>query len=334
MILHPAFKIALCLILVGTIIGLQLGLRHSQRNRGFANFVPSNQDAWTYTAPVYLFLLGSILSSYTFSVSTLEPFFAMHRSPQPARKSVIYSPLTQTDARLLVYAFRYRSVVGLCCAVIVLTIPFLKIVVSGLITTDSEPVQRSVLLAAVTTFNTTVDEKQDGTDNSELAKEILALSQIESYQFPLPSWTTAVGAVAQLDTVSLAQLIQSPNTTIKLPLEVMSAELENCGAFDDALHLVSNETVESPTVGGVMGSLTLPTRCGEDNSLPLFLPTLPGWFGRTYVPTFSSSPCGPYIFVYGRTQPTNASLIQDITVIQCSYTISTCALSIILLFKA
>jgi hypothetical protein len=214
----------------------------------------------------------------------------------------------------------------------VLTIPFLKIVVSGLITTESEPAQRSTLLAAVTTFNATVVEKQDGTDNSELAKQILALSQIESYQLPLPSWTTTVGAIAQLDTASLAQLIQSSNTTIKLPLEVMSAELDKCNAFDNALHLVGNETIESAAIG-VMGSLTLPTQCGED-SLPLFLPTLPGWFGRTYLPAFSSSPCGPYIFVYGRTQPTNASLIQDITVIQCSYTVSMCVFPIILLFKA
>ncbi|KAJ7716309.1 hypothetical protein B0H16DRAFT_1890221 [Mycena metata] len=332
MILHPVFKIALCLIVVGTIVGLQYGLRHSQSNRGFADFVPSNQNGWTYAAPAYLFLLGTILSSYTFSVSTLEPFFAMHQSPQPARKSVVYSPLTQTDARLLVYAFRYRSIVGLCCAAIVLTIPFLKIVVSGLITTDGEPAQRSALLAAVTTFNATVG---DGTNNSELATEILALSKIETYQLPLPSWTTAVGAIAQLDTASLRQLIQSSttfsfkegqliqlsNTTIKLPLEVMSAELEECTAFDDVLHLVqTNETAEFSGVG-VVGFLALP-QCGDDSPLSLLLPTLPGWFGRTYVSTSSSS-CRPYIFVYGRTQSQNASLIQDITAIQCSYTVST-----------
>ncbi|KAJ7913024.1 hypothetical protein B0H13DRAFT_2659818 [Mycena leptocephala] len=154
--------IALCLLVVGTIIGLQSAfaiasitedsqIRPVQSTRVDVRRSRVSLPPWDH------------FSSYTFSVSTLEPSSRCTAGHSP-HGIVIYSPVTQTDARLLVYAFRYRSIVGLCCAAI-----------------------RSTLLAAVTTFNATVVEKQDGTDNSELAKQILALSQIESYQLPLPS---------------------------------------------------------------------------------------------------------------------------------------------------
>ncbi|KAJ7683079.1 hypothetical protein B0H17DRAFT_1205323 [Mycena rosella] len=221
-ILHPVFKTALCLMLIGTIIGLEMGLRKSQRNKGEAS--------WTYVAPAYLFVLGIFLSSYTFSVRTLEPLFAMHRSPQPARKSVRYSPAAQTNMGLGLYAVRYRGHVGIACTMIMLTVPLLKIVVSGLITTASEPAQNTAQLSATTTFNSTPLDSPVGTADPTV--RILALSQIGQYHMALPAWTTPAGSIAQLDSVRLSQLVQFPNTTITLPLEVMRGELGNCSALD------------------------------------------------------------------------------------------------------
>ncbi|KAJ7820218.1 hypothetical protein B0H14DRAFT_3472443 [Mycena olivaceomarginata] len=155
-ILHPVFKLLLGLIVAGTIIGLEVGLRKSQRNVGFADFLSSTQDWWTYAAPSYLFVLGVLLSSYAFSVSTLEPFFAMHRRPQPPLKSVRYSPASKTDVGLLLHSLTASSLAGFLCAMTMLTIPFLKIAVSGLITVASQPAERVVFLAATTAFNTTL----------------------------------------------------------------------------------------------------------------------------------------------------------------------------------
>ncbi|KAJ7221481.1 hypothetical protein GGX14DRAFT_429821 [Mycena pura] len=291
-ILHPVFKISLVLILVGSVIGLEMGLRRSQRNNGFADSLPSNQDLWTYAAPAYLFVLGVFLSSYAFSVSTLEPFFAMHRSPQPARTSVRYSPATKTDVELAVHSLRSRNVAGFFCAAIMLTIPFLKIVVSGLFVAANEPAEKIALMAATTTFNTTAP---DLGVVSELPKQILALSQIQKYLLPLPPWTAPAGAVAEVDSTRLLQVAQSPSTTITIPLEVMRAELGDCS------------TVAAPVD-------TLQTQFG------LFLPTSPGWFGRFYPELTSPSVS---TFIYGRTQSTNASEVQDVTAIQClSYTVS------------
>jgi hypothetical protein len=252
-----------------------------------------------------------LLSSYTFSVSTLEPFFAMHRCPQPARTSVRYSPATQTSPGLVLHAVRYRSIVGLCCAVIVVTIPFLKIVVSGLITTANEPAQRLAMLAQTTTFNTTSVALSS---SSDLAKQVLALSQIEKYNLPLPAWTVTTGAVAQLDTVRLGQLIQSPNTTITVPLEVMRADLGGCSAVT---------ATPNATLGGATVQLVPP--CANvslaDSSVDIPLPTSPGWFGKIHPFTGCA---GAYALIYGNTQFTNATVIQSITVVQClSYTLST-----------
>ncbi|KAJ7112086.1 hypothetical protein C8R44DRAFT_882494 [Mycena epipterygia] len=318
-VLHPIFKVSLCLIVIGTIIGLEIGLRKSESNRGFADFIPSNQDSWTYAAPAYLFVLGIFLSSYTFSVRTLEPFFAMHRSPQPARKSVRYSPATQTNAGLVLHAVRYRSLVGLSCALIMLTVPFLKIVVSGLITTATEPAQELVQLAAASTFNTTsILPPVEFPTNAymQLPGEIFALSQIEKYQLPLPAWTTPVGAIAHLDTVRLGQIVHSPNTTINLPLQVMRADLVNCRQLTGSDLVVPPNVLQLPLPTAPNGTLL----CSSNAIQPVLLtfPTSPGWFGELY-----PLQCGGYALIYGSTQANNASQIKDLTVVQCtSYTLA------------
>ncbi|KAJ6543047.1 hypothetical protein B0H19DRAFT_1172654 [Mycena capillaripes] len=308
-ILHPVFKASLCLIVIGTIIALELALRKSQHDGGFANFVPSSRQGWTYVAPAYLFLLGLLLSSYTFSVSTLEPFFAMHRAPQPARQSVRYSPATKTNAGLAWHAFRYRSVVGVSCSLIILMVPFLKIVVSGLITTASEPAQESVVLTPTTTFNmTSILPPVQTLSNVELPGEILALSQIEKYQLPLPPWTTAAGAVAQLDSSRLGQIVHAAqNTTIALPLEVMRADLEACNAATGSgLVMLSTNVLRLPTPKD--------SSCKEE-SVTLTFPLTPGgWFGQVY----ALGSCAGYAFVYGNTDSTNATRINDMTVVQCT----------------
>ncbi|KAF8185297.1 hypothetical protein K438DRAFT_1974009 [Mycena galopus ATCC 62051] len=309
-ILHPLFKLLLGLILVGTIIALELCLRKSEHNSGFADFVPSNQDWWTYAAPAYLFVLGALLSSYAFSVSTLEPLFAMHQRPQPPQNSVRYSPVTKTDVGLLLHSFTFRSVAGFVCAVIMLMIPFLKIAISGLITIASEPAQRVALLAATTTFNTTPPNQGLFGD---IPKEILALSQIQTYQLPLPAWTVSVGAIAQVDTTRLVPIVQSANTTITMPFEVMRADLGNCSSVD-------------------LSATTIQSQFGFSESSST-LPASPGWFGRVFMGTSVDTANG-YTFIYGQTQATNASDIQDATVVEClSYGLSVATQNVTFTYK-
>jgi hypothetical protein len=202
-ILHPLFKGALTLILLGTIIALELTLRRSTTNDGFADLHSADQTSWTYFAPLYLFLVGVLLSSYTFSISTLEPFFAMNHSPQPAGKSVQYSPAHRTSIGLIFHALRYRSHVGLSCGAIMLILPFLKISVSGLITTESAPVHSAMQVPLQTTFNTETILDRGVSDNflSDSFRPYLtmALTQIEKYRLPLPAWTTLVGAIGHFD---------------------------------------------------------------------------------------------------------------------------------------
>ncbi|KAJ7181338.1 hypothetical protein C8R43DRAFT_941181 [Mycena crocata] len=268
-ILHPVFKFSLVLVVATTIVGLEVGLRKADIIKGLQT-----------------------------GVSTLEPFFAMHRSPQAARKSVLYSPASTTEVGLVFHSWKAGSLVGLACAATMLTIPFLKIAVSGLIDFSSEPTERSAFLAAITIFNTTLPTLIDR--SADIPKQMLALSQIQEYQLPLPAWTAPDAAVAQLNTMSLLQLVQGPNTTIKVPLDVLRAELGNC----------SSVNLDKP-ITEVLPEFVLP------------LPSSPGWFGRAYLTAslVSGSSEPGYTFVYGQTQPTNSSQIQSATIIKClSYT--------------
>ncbi|KAJ6546639.1 hypothetical protein DFH09DRAFT_1367184 [Mycena vulgaris] len=343
-ILHPLFKVVLALVLVGTIIALELALRRSKANHGFTDLNSSGQHSWTYFAPVYLFVLGIFLYSYTFSISTLEPFFAMAESPQPARKSVRYSPAHRTSVGLVFHALRYHSLVGLACAAIMLTIPFLKISVSGLITTAPAPVEDVAQIALNTMFNTTtifpLTDAEDTAVKQSLPGNILALSQIPKYQLPLPPWTTLVGAVGHVDLGQLGQLVVAPNSTVKLPLPVMRGDLENCTALtgSDFILLPTNELQlpVPPTIAGEFGSRICVSNYqyygtrDVPETVTLALPSSPGWFGEMYNPT-----CGGYVIIYGKTGATNASVIDQLTAVQCtSYSLTMSTQNVTLRYDA
>ncbi|KAJ7614948.1 hypothetical protein FB45DRAFT_1064567 [Roridomyces roridus] len=318
-VLHGLFKAFLCALIVGTIIALELAYRKSQRDNGFAD--SSSQAGWTtYIAPAYLFILGVLLSSYTFSVSTLEPLLAMHSRPQPARKSVRYSPAAQTNSGLLLHALKYRNPVGLACAFAILLVPFLKIIVSGLIVTETRPTLAVVFLTSTTTFNDTSMLPPEQFPNNaymELPGEIFALSQIEKYQLPLPAWTTTDGAVAQVDETQLQAL--GANTTVTLPLEVRRAELDDCTQVTEFTVLPSNEIVLTHAEG------PKPCNLSDTDVVLLTVPEDPGWFGAV-----SPLSCGGYAFLYGTTlygstqMAPNVSVFKDVTVVQCtSYSLTT-----------
>lgn len=310
-ILHPMFKLSLALIIVGTILSLEFALRHSTSHQGFGSF--PGQDWWTYVASGYLFFLGILLSSYAFSISTLEPLLTMHRSSQPARKSLRYSPAHRTTVSLALHSLKYRNAVGFLCAILTLTIPFLKIIVSGLTTSISTPVQTSKYLSLLNTFNLSqFSGSQSDVPDLNTPAQTLALSQIERYQLPMPAWTTPMGAVGQFDVL---QLPQTPNNTLVVPLPIIRAELTNCSA------LVGTDLVISPS-----HELQLPSPAmtndsfgreicdfnDGDRSVSLSLPPSPGWFGQ-----LNAQACGGYVFVYGNTDSQNASRINSVTAVQC-----------------
>ncbi|KAJ6601512.1 hypothetical protein B0H10DRAFT_2230542 [Mycena sp. CBHHK59/15] len=335
-ILHPVLKGVLGGIILATIIALELALRRSIANDGFADHNSTGENWWTYLAPAYLFFLGIFISSYAFSISSLEPFFAMSVSPQPARQSVRYSPAHRTSVGLVFHALRYQSLVGLSCAAIMLIVPFVKIAVSGLVGTAAGPVQTTTQIRLNTTFNTTmttpifeVESTMDAVLYDYSPGQTLALAQIPKYQLPLPAWTTPVGAVGQVDLGELGALTTTPNTTVTIPLPVMRGDLENCTALTvDNLKLLPSNQLQLPLPPVVtQDGLPVCALNGESDfdsgmvNVSISLPSSPGWFGMLYYPT-----CGAYVIIYGKTQAANASVIDKITAVQCeswSLTMST-----------
>ncbi|KAF7372630.1 TLDc domain-containing protein [Mycena venus] len=292
-ILHPMIKIVLALVLIATIIALELALRRSDTNHGFADLNSSNQNLWTYLAPVYLFFLGIFLSSYTFSVSSLQPYFAMS-APQPAHKSVRYSPAQRTSLGLLLHALRYQNLVGLASAGIMLLVPILKIAVAGPVTTAATPVNNQTQITLTTTFNTNATIILDD-DSANKAGNIMALAQIQEYQLPLPPWTTVAGAVGHVDLGQLGGLTVAPNTTVTIPLPVMRGDLLDCAA----LPATNNFTLLTNPP-----SLQLPSDYVAS-----------GVVWRTLLPFV----CGTVVAFYGNTQATNITAVDTFTAVQCSY---------------
>jgi hypothetical protein len=316
------------LVILGTILALELALRRSMANNGFADLPATGQPSWTYVAPAYLFLLGIFLSSYTFSVSTLEPFFAMSETPQPARKSVRYAPAHRTSVGLVFHALQYRSFVGLACAAMMLIVPFLKIAVSGLITTAPEPVQNTTQITLNTRFNTTtvfpLSDSLDTAAHQGRPGLTLALAEIPKYQLQLPPWTTRDGAVGQVDLVQLGQLAVVPNTTFTIPLPVMRGDLVNCTTLTgpDFVLLPTNQLQlplppTTPDASGdnliCVANYHIDLTHGEPENVTIALPSSPGWFGQMY-----HQNCGGYVIIYGNTQATNASVIDKLTAVQCT----------------
>jgi hypothetical protein len=210
-----------------------------------------------------------------------------------------------------------------------LIVPFLKIVVSGLITTVSVPGENITAITRTTMFNTTsIFSKSNTTVETDaeasLPKHMLALSQMEKYGLSLPTWTTPVGAVGQVDLGELSRLIPTANFTATVPLPVMRGDLENCTALTGTnLTLLPSGEIQLPmpatTVPDSTGTLycvfngNLANTYSFPENVSFLPPSSPGWFGQLYPPI-----CGGYFIIYGKTQEANRKTIGNITVVQCS----------------
>ncbi|KAF7295558.1 hypothetical protein MIND_01095800 [Mycena indigotica] len=330
-VLSPVFKISLGFVILMTIVGLEIALRQSDKDHGFADLHSESETSWTYFAPIYLFFLGLLVSSYTFSISALEPFLLMSQSPQVASKSVRYTPAQRTSVGLAFHAIRYRSYIGLACATIMLLIPFLKIAVSGLITTETFSVQSTSSVDLLTKFNTTTVFPLNDNEDEALVKmyspgQLLALSQIPKYNLPLPKWTTPEAAVGQVDLGQLGALTSGrANSTVTLPLPVMRGALEQCAPLTDytivntlsgakAVNLPPPPTyVDSGGTSrcNMTGRINMILRDGRENAT-FTLPSQPGYFGQIFAPW-----CGGYVLIFGRTKDSDASQIDKTTVVKC-----------------
>ncbi|KII84887.1 hypothetical protein PLICRDRAFT_345163 [Plicaturopsis crispa FD-325 SS-3] len=235
-LVHPVAVFVLLSLVLLTVIALELLLRFSNKNNGFASVSNTlGTYSWSYIAPAYLFLLGLLLQAYTFAVRTLEPYVGMHREPQTARRSVTYTPLNRTTVGLLGHAIKHRSVVGLACASSMLIIPFLKIVVAGLFVTSFEPTVVNTQVLSTGTFNGSTIfpdsfQSSESTSGDFMPAQVLALSQIPKYDLPLPTWTTANEAVGEVNFDSIQFSTQS-NMTVVAPLPVVRADLSNCSTL-------------------------------------------------------------------------------------------------------
>jgi hypothetical protein len=209
-----------------------------------------------------------------------------------------------------------------------LIVPFLKITVSGLITTGSAPAHTGVQVALETIFNTTtifpLDDKAPGAEAKMfLPFHTLALSQIEKYGLKLPAWTTSVGAVGHTDLSQLGPFFATPDTTLTVPLPVMRGDLENCAPLTGAelILLPTNEVqlplpataVDSEGTSRCVYSNRINVNAGAPENATFTLPASPGWFGRLY-----NEWCGGYVIIYGNTEAGNSSVIDQITVVQCT----------------
>ncbi|CAK5273328.1 unnamed protein product [Mycena citricolor] len=200
--------------------------------------------------------------------------------PQPVSLSVLYAPATYTSIGLL---FHTRTFIAFSCAVATLLIPFLKIFVSGLLTTETfsgdSPVQVQVATDFYkdSLFPLTLDQSPEATS---LPRIILVLSQIKRYQLPLPKRRTAASTIGHLEECVPVLLPVTDATATGFTLQ-RNAEFLNASRVANSNKL----TPHTDMVG-----------------LPVMSP---GWFGM-----FAQTRCGGYLAIFGRT-------VEDMTVVSC-----------------
>jgi hypothetical protein len=223
-----------------------------------------------------------------------------------------------TSLGLSGHAIRHRSAIALACSCVLLLIPFLRIVVAGLLVISFQPAQQTLYVPLASTFDATwVD--------ANLTAQVFALTQSKTFSLPLPSWTTPEVAVGEVD-FSTLDALNLRNATSVLGIPVVQANLVNCTALTESERNARVVSLDSGDWGFQLpqqpvhteGNTTvcdfngLPALQGGLENVTLLLPEQPGWLGQMYAPE-----CGGYFVFYGRTDVGNASSIQDLVVVQC-----------------
>ncbi|KAL6306239.1 hypothetical protein BKA93DRAFT_824395 [Sparassis latifolia] len=353
--LHPITGTTLAVLIVGTIVALQYTYCYSMSHHGFGDSDTKSSALQTlrnYVAPIYIFILVIMLSSYLSAIQVLDSYISLARSPMRARSTVMYAPASCTQVGLVWHATQHHSIVGLLCAAMLMTLPFLKIAVAGLLITTSALHQSPVTLNWTGTFNNTynfgsffiINENGSafptgfqsgcpvGLVDCPVPGWSTILSQIPQFGLSLPDWVTATDAVGVVDVDPLGRLSDSVNVTVPLPM--VSAQLFNCSALESSDY---NYTVgflegvifpnEKPGLIVQLPPSLDPVTCsnandwvcpsGEvPNQVMLTLPQKPGYFGE------ANALYGGYIFYYGKTQDNNASQITDLVIVECAYNIT------------
>jgi hypothetical protein len=218
---------------------------------------------------------------------------------------------------------------------VLLLVPILRIVVAGLFVVTFVPTQETLHLMSTSTFNSILNTSVPPTDipSDGFASQIFALTQSNTIPQPLPDWVTTEAAVGGVD-FSKLNVLGLHNVTTVIPLPVIQGGLTNCTIFAES-DLKKGVVFKDGNLGLIVqpklahvhtrGNATTCDVEGyefvidQENPFLLSPPEQPGWLARFY-----SIACGGNLIIFGRTDATNTSIIQDLTAIQCFEEMTLC----------
>ncbi|KAK0663042.1 hypothetical protein DIS24_g1526 [Lasiodiplodia hormozganensis] len=284
------------------IVALEVLYQYSAGHDGLADVDQDNRYAhyaWTFIPTLVMVGVGQLFGMLDFATKLFAPYSALRKEGGvPARTSIMDSYLDKLGVHALFAALGRKQWAVAAVAVATVLSPFLTIVTSGLLNAETAPLNYTVAITQLNTFETAGQQYSSGTIEANL---VLASN------LTYPQWT--------YDTLAIPQL-KIASTQSSHSLESTASNATSLRATVPAVRGVANCTVQNPSSFQNCSSTWLETYMVLTGNK--FVPQVnskfdnDGYFGRWQLPPYDEATpppgCPSVITVFGRVE--NDTIVQ------------------------
>ncbi|KAK3291635.1 uncharacterized protein B0H64DRAFT_427150 [Chaetomium fimeti] len=328
-VLHPAFRAALCLILAMLIVALELTLRKSTHEEGLGDARDDDymHHTWT-TGPAVVFGgLSMLLSAMDFQIRSLAPYVALKQGVTPTA----YKTLDFMDTsvpRTIFREIKFTNIGALAATTGFLIASVFTIFSASLFQPLAIPTTIPVSFRANQSFDMTPISSDDGN---------VVASLIFGSNFSFPIFTYDDLAFPQLvPTTPLSSDGRINKSTVSIEAVVPALRTRlTCRVYDSS-KITTNHTLNYTTyLGSYDNPLGINIEGEECNRFPEYEPygynnilsTYPNvtYFamGMTVGNVSEAQGCSDLLYTWGKLNHTADPIIQHITSVGCNETIET-----------
>jgi hypothetical protein len=328
MILHPASRLVLCLLLVGLIVTLELTLRKSNRG-GLGGVGDDTYIHYTWTAiPAVAFgALSMTFSSMDFSIRSLAPYTALKKGVA-AKTFLALDLIDQSIPRTIFNEIKFGNMGGLAATAAFLITSVFTILSASLYQPLAVPTTIPITLRANLSFQSIVADNSDA-----LASASLILGSNLSY----PDFTYADLAFPRfVPTISLPTdgSVNASTVSIYVVVPAVRAKLD-CRVYDSSkirTNLTRDYKTESGTYENPLGihiegeeCLLIPSH--EVRKYNNFLTTRPNMtyfgLGEGAETILNRQGCSSFLYTWGKLDFTADPIVQHVAAVGCNEIVET-----------
>lgn len=301
-------RFALTFFPIAIIAALEATLYVSDSNSGITAVDESTftKYCWLYIPVAILVLVGTLFNVLEFQIESLEPYHTLSTGYFQTTESLLQYSFRNIPIYIVWIALRFRSFALLAASIAGMFVPFLTIVVSGLLSVKSIKIERTVDVRATSWFNLTSNPL--GTIPQDLKQGSITANSIIHGNMSYPMWTSGEVAFPEISMQDNGSLVGVANAT---ELDIVIPALRhglNCT-------VVPRNRIPNASTVTIANNATLhynfSCNPGEDKSKPIWVfddnTTVPvpvpidGYFNYLFVP--SPIGCPPLMLFFGQVSP-------------------------------